>query len=81
MQGLALGLLLAMAAVFVVSFALQQHYPWLSYVRAASEGGMVGPLAAVDNPQVAWMVLLAAPGVPIAQMLEASARHWPPRKA
>ena len=36
-----------------------------------SEGGMVGPLAAVDNPQVAWMVLLAAPGVPIAQMLEA----------
>ena len=45
MQGLALGLLLAMAAVFVVSFALQQHYPWLSYVRAASEGGMVGALA------------------------------------
>ncbi len=36
-----------------------------------SEGGMVGPLTAMDNPQVAWMVLLAAPGVPIEQMLEA----------
>lgn len=45
MQGLALGLLLVMAVVFVVSFALQQHFPWLGYVRAASEGGMVGALA------------------------------------
>lgn len=45
MQGLALGLLIAMAVVFVVSFSLQQHYPWLGYVRAASEGGMVGALA------------------------------------
>lgn len=36
-----------------------------------SEGGIVGPLAALDNPKVAWMVLLAAPGVPIAAMLEA----------
>lgn len=45
MQGLALGLLIAMAVVFAVSFALQPHYPWLGYVRAASEGGMVGALA------------------------------------
>lgn len=45
MQGLALGLLLAMAVVFVVSFALQERLPWLAYVRAASEGGMVGALA------------------------------------
>ena len=45
MQGIALGLLLFMAVVFVVSFALQQHFPWLGYVRAAAEGGMVGALA------------------------------------
>ena len=45
MQALALGLLLFMAVVFVVSFALQDRYPWLAYVRAASEGGMVGALA------------------------------------
>lgn len=45
MQGVALGLLLAMAVIFVISFSLQQHYPWLGYVRAASEGGMVGALA------------------------------------
>ena len=45
MQGVALALLAGMAVVFVVSFALQQHYPWLGYVRAASEGGMVGALA------------------------------------
>jgi uncharacterized membrane-anchored protein YjiN (DUF445 family) len=29
----------------VVSFALQERYPWLEYVRAAAEGGMVGALA------------------------------------
>lgn len=45
MQGIALGLLALMAVVFVVSFALQDKLPWLSYVRAASEGGMVGALA------------------------------------
>lgn len=45
MQGLALGLLVVMAVVFVISFALQSRYPWLGYVRAASEGGMVGALA------------------------------------
>ncbi|MFC7766889.1 DUF445 domain-containing protein [Leucobacter soli] len=45
MQGLALALLGIMAIVFIVSFALQTHYPWLGFVRAASEGGMVGALA------------------------------------
>lgn len=45
MQGVAVILLGAMAVIFVVSFALQEQYPWLGYVRAASEGGMVGALA------------------------------------
>lgn len=45
MQWLAIGLLAFMAIVFVVSFSLQQSVAWLSYVRAASEGGMVGALA------------------------------------
>jgi uncharacterized membrane-anchored protein YjiN (DUF445 family) len=45
MKLLAVGLLVLMAAIFVVSFALQGRYPWLGYVRAASEGGMVGALA------------------------------------
>ncbi|NLB46796.1 MAG: DUF445 domain-containing protein, partial [Microbacteriaceae bacterium] len=45
MQAVALGLLIAMAVVFAVSFALQEQIPWLRYVRAASEGGMVGALA------------------------------------
>lgn len=45
MQALAVGLLIAMAIVFVISFSLQQQFPWLGYVRAASEGGMVGALA------------------------------------
>ena len=34
-----------MAIIFVVAFALQKQYPWLEYVRAAAEGGMVGALA------------------------------------
>lgn len=45
MQAIALALLVAMAVIFVVSFSLQEQYPWLGYVRAASEGGMVGALA------------------------------------
>jgi uncharacterized membrane-anchored protein YjiN (DUF445 family) len=45
MQTIALGLLLAMAVVFVVSFIFQERLPWLQYVRAASEGGMVGAVA------------------------------------
>jgi len=45
MKNIALGLLIAMAVIFCFAFALQQHYPWLQYVRAAAEGGMVGALA------------------------------------
>ncbi|MBN9179732.1 MAG: DUF445 domain-containing protein, partial [Microbacterium sp.] len=45
MKTIALSALLVLAAVFVVSFALQGRYPWLAYVRAAAEGGMVGALA------------------------------------
>lgn len=45
MKGIALGALIVLAVVFVIAFALQSRYPWLSYVRAAAEGGMVGALA------------------------------------
>jgi len=45
MKGVALGALIVMAIVFVVAFALETRYPWLAYVRAAAEGGMVGALA------------------------------------
>ncbi|MCU1565732.1 MAG: hypothetical protein JWQ56_669, partial [Pseudarthrobacter sp.] len=38
MKLVALGLLIAMAVVFVFAFALQREYPWLQYVRAAAEG-------------------------------------------
>lgn len=45
MKGVALGALILMAVVFVVAFVLQDRFPWLQYVRAAAEGGMVGALA------------------------------------
>ena len=45
MKGIALGALIFLAIVFVIAFALQGRYPWLAYVRAAAEGGMVGALA------------------------------------
>ena len=45
MKGVALGALVFMAVLFVVAFALEDRYPWLSYIRAAAEGGMVGALA------------------------------------
>jgi uncharacterized membrane-anchored protein YjiN (DUF445 family) len=45
MKNIALGLLIAMAVVFCLAFAFQREYPWLLYVRAAAEGGMVGALA------------------------------------
>ena len=45
MKRLALALLIFMALVFTVAFALQDRYPWLQYVRAAAEGGMVGAIA------------------------------------
>lgn len=45
MKRLATSLLVAMAVVFAAAFALQERYPWLEYVRAAAEGGMVGAIA------------------------------------
>ncbi|MET3922905.1 DUF445 domain-containing protein [Arthrobacter sp. UYEF20] len=45
MKRLAVSLLIVMAVIFVAAFALQKQYPWLEYVRAAAEGGMVGALA------------------------------------
>ncbi|WP_253906668.1 DUF445 domain-containing protein [Arthrobacter sp. I3] len=45
MKLLALSLLVVMAVIFIVAFALQKQYPGLEYVRAAAEGGMVGALA------------------------------------
>ncbi len=45
MKAVATGLLVAMAAVFLVSRALQPHYPWLAYVKSFAEAAMVGGLA------------------------------------
>ncbi|UVJ39922.1 DUF445 domain-containing protein [Arthrobacter sp. CJ23] len=45
MKAVALGLLIGMAVVFTLAYAFQKEYPWLEYVRAAAEGGMVGALA------------------------------------
>ncbi len=45
MKAIATGLLIGMAVVFGISFALQETHGWLQYVRAAAEGGMVGALA------------------------------------
>jgi uncharacterized membrane-anchored protein YjiN (DUF445 family) len=45
MKSIALGALVLLAIVFLIAFALQERYPWLAYVRAAAEGGMVGALA------------------------------------
>jgi uncharacterized membrane-anchored protein YjiN (DUF445 family) len=45
MKRLATGLLVVMALIFAVAFALEERYPGLAYVRAAAEGGMVGALA------------------------------------
>ncbi|NVM97396.1 DUF445 domain-containing protein [Arthrobacter sp. SDTb3-6] len=45
MKNIALGLLVAMAVVFCLAFAFRRDYPWLAYVQAATEGGMVGALA------------------------------------
>ncbi|WP_411720671.1 DUF445 domain-containing protein [Mycetocola sp.] len=45
MKRTATALLGVMAVIFCVSFALQDDIPWLAWVRAASEGGMVGAIA------------------------------------
>lgn len=45
MKLIATVILIVMGIIFVVSFTLQARYPALGYVRAASEGGMVGGIA------------------------------------
>lgn len=45
MKAIAIGALVFMAVAFVVAFWLESKQPWLAYVRAAAEGGMVGALA------------------------------------
>jgi uncharacterized membrane-anchored protein YjiN (DUF445 family) len=45
MKTLATALLVLAAAVFAVSFALQDEIAWMGYVRAAAEGAMVGAIA------------------------------------
>jgi uncharacterized membrane-anchored protein YjiN (DUF445 family) len=45
MKVAATGLLVAMAAVFAISRALEPRYPWLSFVKAFAEAAMVGGLA------------------------------------
>jgi uncharacterized membrane-anchored protein YjiN (DUF445 family) len=45
MKRRATGLLLVMAAVFAVTMMLEVAYPWLGYVRATAEAGMVGGIA------------------------------------
>ncbi|QNK82770.1 DUF445 domain-containing protein [Nakamurella sp. PAMC28650] len=45
MKVIATSMLAVMAIIFVVAFSLQARHPWLGYVRAAAEAGMVGALA------------------------------------
>jgi len=45
MRRLATGLLVLMLAVFVATTLLEARYPWLAYVRAFAEAGMVGACA------------------------------------
>src|SRR3954452_20502023 len=45
MKVVATGLLVVMAAVFVIARAYEPAYPWLTYVKAFAEAAMVGGLA------------------------------------
>jgi uncharacterized membrane-anchored protein YjiN (DUF445 family) len=45
MKAVATGALVLMAIIFVIAFSLEEQYPWLGYVRAMAEAGMVGALA------------------------------------
>ena len=45
MKRRATGLLVLMAAVFVAAWLLESRMPWLGYVRATAEAGMVGGVA------------------------------------
>ncbi len=45
MKAIATGALVVMAIIFVFAFSFEDEYPWLGYVRAMAEAGMVGALA------------------------------------
>ena len=45
MKAAATGLLVVMAAIFLVTRMLEPRYPWLGWVKAFAEAGMVGGLA------------------------------------
>ncbi|MEO7504656.1 MAG: DUF445 family protein, partial [Sphingomicrobium sp.] len=45
MKRAATGLLFVMAAIFAAARALEPRYPWLAWVKAFAEAGMVGGLA------------------------------------
>jgi uncharacterized membrane-anchored protein YjiN (DUF445 family) len=45
MKRRATGLLVVMAGVFVAAWLLEGAHPWLGYVRATAEAGMVGGVA------------------------------------
>ena len=45
MKAVATGALVLMAIIFVIAFWFEEQYPWLGYVRAMAEAGMVGALA------------------------------------
>ena len=45
MKAIATGALVLMAIIFVIAFSLEDSYPWLGYVRAMAEAGMVGAIA------------------------------------
>ncbi len=45
MKTIATGALVLMAVIFVIAFSLEDRYPWLGYIRAMAEAGMVGALA------------------------------------
>jgi uncharacterized membrane-anchored protein YjiN (DUF445 family) len=45
MKRRATGLLVLMGAIFAAAWVLEARYPWLGYVRATAEAGMVGGVA------------------------------------
>jgi hypothetical protein len=45
MKRRATGLLILMAVVFAITLALEPAHPWLGYVRATAEAGMIGGIA------------------------------------
>lgn len=45
MKAVATGALVLMAIIFVIAYSLEERYPWLGYVRAMAEAGMVGAIA------------------------------------